>query len=130
MSSYRDIQNQVRLLSKEHDIERPKLNSKKDILINWLAKNMNKSNDKTTKKKKNKDLTSTIEKRTRKKENLYKNGRISARAYYDKYGESSIGNRCDIRNDGTVKCLLLNKNGHPYWSNTTNKQQCKKLCQF
>ena len=41
--------------------------------------------------------------------------RLSARYYYDTYGhDRTIGDRCDIRNNGEYKCLLLSS-GSPKW---------------
>jgi hypothetical protein len=37
---------------------------------------------------------------------MLKVGRISGRAYLDKYGPESVGDKCDIRGDGELKCLL------------------------
>ena len=47
--------------------------------------------------------------------NLYKKGRLSAAAYYRKHGDNSIGTKCDIRNNGTYKQLVLKSSGVPYW---------------
>lgn len=44
-------------------------------------------------------------------------GRLSARSYYDNGGE--VGDVCDIRQDGTYKCLLKRGNGSPYWEKCT-----------
>ena len=40
--------------------------------------------------------------------------RLSARSYMDDGGQE--GDICDIRNDGELRCLLLRKNGSPYWA--------------
>ena len=42
--------------------------------------------------------------------------RMSAGHYYAKHGESSIGDVCDIRGNGELKCLLLDVNGRPSWA--------------
>jgi hypothetical protein len=36
---------------------------------------------------------------------LRKEGRLSAGEYYRKYGDKSIGDICDIRSNGELKCL-------------------------
>jgi hypothetical protein len=52
---------------------------------------------------------------------LSKNGRLSAAAYYAKFGHTSLGNRCDVRNDGTLKCLLKRKDGIVHWATRPKK---------
>jgi len=47
-------------------------------------------------------------------------GRLSASAYYDKYGKTSIGDRCNIRKDGEYKCLLMTSTGSPRWELKTS----------
>lgn len=42
--------------------------------------------------------------------------RLSARQYYNKYGSEAVGDRCDIRNDGKIGCLIMRRNGSPYWA--------------
>jgi hypothetical protein len=49
-------------------------------------------------------LKSFIEK---KNGGLYRsNGRLSATAYHTKFGHTSLGDWCDVQNNGTLKCLL------------------------
>ena len=56
-------------------------------------------------------------------------GRLSASAYYDKYGKTSIGDRCNIRKDGEYKCLLMTSTGSPRWelktSNVIKQAPCE-----
>ena len=57
-----------------------------------------------------------------------KNGKnlISARDYYERDRSDHVGNVCDVRGDGELKCLQVNKNSDPSWRkrNKTNAKQC------
>jgi hypothetical protein len=53
--------------------------------------------------------------------------RLSARAYYDRYGASSVGDRCNIRGDGEYKCLVLRANNLPFWQAKTKVP--KPICE-
>lgn len=44
--------------------------------------------------------------------------RLSARAYFDKYGEDALGEVCKV--SGKDKCLLQDVNGRPYWGSVNN----------
>ena len=57
-----------------------------------------------------------------------KDGRLSARYYYDTYGESSYGDRCKTRTDDpTLHCLQVRTNGSPFWAKKTgvSHPECK-----
>ncbi len=65
--------------------------------------------------------------------------RLSARWYYDNYGDdSTVGDRCNIRKDGEYKCLLKRDNGSPYWAGCTKGTlakhsecgDCSSNCQY
>ena len=51
------------------------------------------------------------------------NVRLSARSYFDKYGASAIGDRCNV--SGKNKCLLTRSNGSPWWSPCTPNKNPK-----
>ena len=80
---------------------------------NTAAKSGKKSN--TAAKSGKKSDTNTL-----KEEPLTKNNRLSAGAYYRKF-EKTVGDRCNIRKDGTLKCLLLDKNDRPIWKSKSKK---------
>lgn len=54
--------------------------------------------------------------------------RLSAGAYYAKYGDAAVGHVCDIRGDGELKCLLLDKNGRPRWSKPSKSGAGQESC--
>lgn len=48
---------------------------------------------------------------------MWKGDRVSARRYYDRWGEAAIGDRVKIRGEGKEeKCLKLNSDRIPQWS--------------
>lgn len=60
-------------------------------------------------------------------------GRISAGAYYRKHGPECVGDICDIRGTGELKCLLLRTNadgsvGSPYWAAYSAKSDKQAPC--
>lgn len=55
-------------------------------------------------------------------------GRLSAKTYYDTYGKAAVGHVCDIRGDGELKCLLLNKNGTPRWAKVSKSGAGQEAC--
>ena len=58
------------------------------------------------------------------------NGRLSARWYYDNYGQQkTIGDRCNIRRDGTYKCLLMRTNNSPYWAPPSLSGRGQEACE-
>ena len=64
---------------------------------------------------------------------LFKNGRMSARYYYDNYGEDdTIGDVCDYSEDqsGQNRCLKYNK--FPKWVKITdkNRHDCIDECKY
>lgn len=58
-----------------------------------------------------------------------KSTRLSARAYYDKYGQKCVGDRCNTNQDGTYKCLLIRKNGSPYWAKKSKLGKGQEDCE-
>jgi hypothetical protein len=55
--------------------------------------------------------------------------RLSAAAYIKKYGPDTVGHVCDIRDDGELKCLVLDKNGRPYWAKKSkNGTKAQEVC--
>lgn len=52
--------------------------------------------------------------------------RLSARSYYDNYGPQALGDRCDIRNDGEYKCLIM-RGSSPIWQHKTKVP--KAICE-
>lgn len=54
--------------------------------------------------------------------------RLSAGAYYEKYGDAAVGHVCDIRGDGELKCLLLDKNGRPRWAPASKSGEGQEAC--
>ena len=58
-------------------------------------------------------------------------GRLSARWYYDHYnGNDAVGDVCDIRGDGEMKCLIKRSNGSPFWADLTENNMKKyKECE-
>lgn len=58
-----------------------------------------------------------------------KSTRLSARTYYDKYGPNCVGDRCNVRQDGTYKCLLIKKNGSPYWAKKSKSGAGQDSCE-
>ena len=59
-----------------------------------------------------------------------KEGRLSARFYYDNYGkEKTIGDRCNIRKDGTYKCLLMTSGDSPRWESQTKNFEKQRPCE-
>ena len=58
-----------------------------------------------------------------------KDGRLSARFYYDNFGkDKTIGDRCDIRQDGTYKCLLMTSGDSPRWESKTKNFEKQQPC--
>ncbi len=56
-------------------------------------------------------------------------GRLSAGAYYRKHGgDACVGDICDIRGDGQLKCLLVRSNGTPYWAAYSTKSDKQAAC--
>jgi hypothetical protein len=53
--------------------------------------------------------------------------RIAAGAYYRKHPEA-VGNICDIRDDGDLRCLLLNKNGVARWAKVSKSGAGQEVC--
>ena len=58
-----------------------------------------------------------------------KTRRLSAGDYYREHGDSAVGDICDIRNDGELRCLLLRKNGVPYWAKPSKSGIGQEICQ-
>ena len=63
--------------------------------------------------------------------------RLRAGEYYRQHGPSSVGDICDIRNNGELKCLQLDKNGRPRWTKPkkdgTGQDECgnwEENCRF
>jgi len=54
--------------------------------------------------------------------------RISAGEYYRKYGPTALGQICDIRGNGDLRCLLLRKNGVPYWAKPSKSGAGQESC--
>lgn len=57
-----------------------------------------------------------------------KEGRLSAGEYYRTYGEQCVGDVCDIRGDGELKCLLIKSNGTPYWAAMSKEGKGQESC--
>jgi hypothetical protein len=53
--------------------------------------------------------------------------RISAGEYYRKY-PTAVGQICDIRGNGDLRCLLLRKNGVPYWAKPSKSGKGQESC--
>ena len=56
-----------------------------------------------------------------------KAGRLSAGDYSRKF-PNSIGDVCDIRGDGHLKCLVLKSNGVPYWADYSPNSKIQGPC--
>lgn len=54
--------------------------------------------------------------------------RISAGEYYRKHGPDAVGQICDIRGNGDLRCLLLRKNGVPYWAKPSKSGKGQESC--
>jgi len=54
--------------------------------------------------------------------------RLSAGEYYRKYGPTAVGQICDIRGNGDLRCLLLRKNGIPYWAKPSKSGKGQESC--
>ena len=54
--------------------------------------------------------------------------RLSAGEYYRKYGQPAVGQICDIRGNGDLRCLLLKKNGVPYWAKPSKSGKGQEVC--
>ena len=55
--------------------------------------------------------------------------RLSAGEYYRRHGkDDSIGNICDIRQDGDYMCMLKRKNGTPYWAKKSKSGKGQEKC--
>ena len=64
---------------------------------------------------------------------LFKNGRMSARYYYDNYGEdNTIGDVCDYSEDRSGKNRCLEYNKFPKWVKITdkNRHDCIDECKY
>ena len=68
--------------------------------------------------------------RTRKRKTVGPPGyaRMSAGDYYRRHGDEGVGDVCDIRSDGELKCLLLRKNGVPYWAKASKTGRGQEAC--
>ena len=104
-----------------------------------------KTKTKTATKPKTKTVTKTrtVTKKTRTKKNAKKNEqlwkvvstkskgttcRLSAGAYYRKFSDGTIGDICDIRNDGDLRCLMERKNGVVYWAKKSKSGEGQEKC--
>lgn len=54
--------------------------------------------------------------------------RISAGEYYRKHGPDAVGQICDIRGNGDLRCLLLRTNGVPYWAKPSKSGKGQESC--
>tara|TARA_Y100000385_G_scaffold281767_1_gene335126 strand:- start:13041 stop:13841 length:801 start_codon:yes stop_codon:yes gene_type:complete len=53
---------------------------------------------------------------------LIKDDRISAGDYYNRFNGEE-GDKCDIRSNGILKCLILDKNKRPVWKESTSNKR-------
>ena len=60
-------------------------------------------------------------------DSMLKNGRLSAGEYYRTFGVQSIGDICDIRGDGELKCLVP-RSGSAFWSSPTKTENVMSRC--
>lgn len=58
---------------------------------------------------------------------MLKNGRMSAGEYYRTFGDQSIGDICDIRGDGELKCLVP-RSSSAFWSSPTKTENVMSRC--
>lgn len=115
----------------------------------WKRSQTVRENTKTATKPKTKTRpvtktkTGTVTKKTRTKKNAKKNEqlwkvvstkskgttcRLSAGAYYRKFSDGTIGDICDIRNDGDLRCLMERKNGVVYWAKKSKSGEGQEKC--
>ena len=54
--------------------------------------------------------------------------RMSASKYYKQHGDKALGDVCDIRGDGELKCLLRRVNGSAYWAKKSKSGEGQEAC--
>lgn len=53
---------------------------------------------------------------------------MSASKYYKQHGDKALGDVCDIRGDGELKCLLRRVNGSAYWAKKSKTGAGQEAC--
>ena len=54
--------------------------------------------------------------------------RLSAGTYFREQPGAALGDICDIRNNGDLRCLLKRKNDAPYWAKKSKSGKGQKAC--